>query len=100
MSALNVTLLAFAAERRAVATLLLDAQCLLHLPPLSIDMALSSKPAIHQGCSQMMGQTDRRTLDRFVHPALHTTRAVSINEQHTQHFKHLCAGFQSKAQKI
>jgi len=76
MSALNVTLLAFAAERRAVATLLLDAQCLLHLPPLSIDMALSSKPAIHQGCSQMMGQTDRWTLDRFVrfvHRALHTT---------------------------
>jgi len=33
--------------------------------------ALSSKPAARRGCGPMMGQTDGRTLDRFVDPASH-----------------------------
>jgi len=56
--AVNMTLLAFAAERRAAAPLLLGVR----RPSLSIDIscprALSSKPAARRCCSRIMRQTD------------------------------------------
>jgi len=60
-SALNVTLLAFAAERRAAAPLLVGARRRRRSRSISpAPTALSSKPTARRGCGQMMGQTDRK----------------------------------------
>jgi len=65
-----MTLLAFAAAAAAVDRL---------FPACT---ALSCKPATRRGCGRMTRQTDRetdgRTLDRFINPARHTMRALSI----------------------
>jgi len=74
-----MTLPAFAAERRAAAPLLLgpdSRRCRSIFPART---ALSSKPAARRCCCRSVEQTDGRTLDRFVDPALHTVRAVSLN---------------------
>jgi len=73
--AVNTTLPAFAAERRTAAPLLLGARrrrCRSIYPART---ALSSKPAARRCCGS---GSDRRTLDRFVAPAPHTMRVVSI----------------------
>jgi len=71
-SADNVTLLAFAAERRPCSNRPISAGRRAH----------SSKPTAAACGGRMVGrtdgQTDRRTLDSFVDPALHTMPAVSI----------------------
>jgi len=74
-SAVNVTLPAFAAERRAAAPLLLSAGARRCRSPSSARVALSSKPSARR-CRH--GKTDGRTLDRFVDPASHTVRAMSV----------------------
>jgi len=72
-----MTLSAFAAERRAAALLLLSAgACYRSITPAR--GALSSKPAA-RSC-RTMGQTDGRTLDRFIDTAAHTLRAVTNSE--------------------
>jgi len=73
----NVTLLAFAAERRAAAPPLLSTW----RPPLSIDISSprGAQQQTRRTSRGMMGQTDGRTLDRFIDPAPHTMRAVSIH---------------------
>jgi len=81
-SAVNVTLLAFAAEHRAAALLLLGAR----RSPLSIDISCPHG-AQQQTCHMLWStddtdtQTNRRmdgrTLDRYIDPALHTMRPVS-----------------------
>jgi len=58
-STCNMTLPAFAAERRAAAPLLLGARRCRSICPACT--ALSSKPAARRCCGRMMGQTDRRT---------------------------------------
>jgi len=69
-----VTLLAFAAECHAAAQLLVGT-CHCRLMA-AIRMVLSSKPVARCGCGRIMtGQTD----DCIIDPALHATRAVSIN---------------------
>jgi len=88
-SAVNVTLLAFAAERRAAAPLLVGVRRLPRpAPPLSIDIS-----GLHDAQQQSHRtprlrsdfgtdrQTDGRTHDRFIDPAQHTTRAVSIQNR-------------------
>jgi len=65
-TSVNVTLLAFAAERRAAAPLL----------PLSIDI---SRPRGAQRQTRRMDGTDGRTLDRLIDPAPHTVPAVSVD---------------------
>jgi len=65
-----VTLLAFAAERRAAAPLLVG-PCRCQAISFA-RTALSSKPAARRGCGRMMGQTDGRTPDSFMDPALPT----------------------------
>jgi len=72
-TSVNVTLLAFAAERRAAAPLLLlDAR----RSPLSIDI---SSPRGAQRQTRRMGGTDGRTLYRLIDPAPHTVPAVSVD---------------------
>jgi len=68
-SAIYITLPAFAAERRAVAQLLLGAR----RPSLSMDMfSVTANPphaaaaAVKWWDRQSYGQTDRRTLSRFI----------------------------------
>jgi len=69
--AVNVALLAFAAERRAAACaaapLLLGARRRSCQSISPAETALSNKPASSRGCSRMMGQTDRRTDARSFH---------------------------------
>jgi len=82
MSAVNVTLLAFAAERRAAAPLLwAPGACRarrLHCRSISpADMALSSKPAAHRGCGRMM--TYRQTDARSFHRPCSAYYASSVN---------------------
>ena len=89
-SAVNVTRLAFAAERRAAAPLCLgargDRRCRSISPART---ALSSKPAACRGCGRVTGQTDRqadgqadgRTLDRFIDAAPYAMPAVSTEQQ-------------------
>ena len=74
-SALNVTLPAFAAERRR----LLHGARGRSLSPAR--RALSSKPAGSQHCCRSMGQTDGRTLDRYINLAPHTMREASTNAE-------------------
>jgi len=74
-SALNVTLPAFAAERRR----LLHGARGRSLSPAQ--MALSSKPAGSQHCCRSMGQTDGQTLDRYINLAPHTMREASTNAE-------------------
>ena len=62
---------AFAAERRAAAALVVQQ---------SIDISHSGKPAAGC-CSWRTGQTDGQTPYRFIDPALHTKRAVSIRKR-------------------
>jgi len=75
--ALNSTPSIHAAERRAVAPLLLGAgasRCGSISPARG---AISSKPAArHSGC-RTMGQTDGPAPDRYIDPAPHTMHAVS-----------------------
>jgi len=60
-----VTLLAFAAERRAAAPLLVSARRCRSI--VSAHTALSSKPAARHGCGRTMGRTDgRTTLDHLM----------------------------------
>jgi len=61
-SAGDVTLLAFAAERRAAAPLLVgaDARCCRSIS--LAHTALSSKPAARRGRGSVTGQTDRQTI--------------------------------------
>ena len=77
--AVNVTLPTYAAERPAAAPLLLGAgfRCCRSIFPART--ALSSKPVARRCCCRSMGQTDGRTLDRFVDPAVRSMRAVSLN---------------------
>ena len=76
MLAVNVTLLEFAAQRRAAAPLLVDATA-----ALSVDI---SRPHYAQQQTnrtlwlQMHNGTDRQMHDNFIDPALHTMRAVSV----------------------
>jgi len=67
-SALNVTLLAFAAERRAAAPLLVGARRRRRCRSIhsTAPTALSRKPTARRGCGQMMGQTDRKSPDYVV----------------------------------
>ena len=58
-SAVNMTLSAFAAERRAAAPLLLGARRCRSIFPART--ALSSKPAARRRCGRMMGRADRQT---------------------------------------
>ena len=99
--AVSVTLLAFAAERRAAVTLVstniynaqlsrmshcaqraaaplwaLGGRCCQSIYPART--ALSSKPTVVAVCSRMTGQTDRRTFDRFIDPLCIRYTAVSI----------------------
>ena len=79
-SAVNMTLPAFAAERRAAAPLLLSAGARRCRSPSSARGALSSKPSARR-CrfvARKNRRTDGRTLDRFVDPASHTVRAMSV----------------------
>jgi len=83
----NMTLPAFAAERRAAAPLLLSApvagirgaaarSCRSISPART---ALSSKPAARRGCgARRVRQKDRRTPYRFTDPSTHTKRAVPM----------------------
>ena len=47
-------------------------------PAPAIDRIFSSKPAALRCCCRTMRRTDGRTLDSFIDPAPHTTRAASI----------------------
>ena len=71
---------AYAAERRAVAPLLLGAgsrRCQSITPART---ALSSKPVARRCCCRSMEQTDGRTLDSFIYPAVRSMGAVSLNK--------------------
>jgi len=77
-----VTLLAFAAERRAAAPLLLGARRCRSISPAR--RAHSSKPAARRGCGtrrnrQTDRRTDRRTPYRYIDPAAYY--ASSVNRQ-------------------
>ena len=75
----NVTLLAFAAERRPCSYRSISSGCRAH----------SSKPAAAACGGRRMGRTDgtdRRTLDSFIDPAPHTVRAVSRNVELDNYF--------------
>ena len=65
----NVTLLAFAAERRAAAPLLLDISC-----PYGAQQQTCRTPPLR--LNDGMDGTDGRTLDRFVDSAPHSVIAV------------------------
>jgi len=78
----NVALLAFAAECRAAAPLLLGARRL----PLSIDISRLHGAQQQTRCTPRLrsidgtdGRTDGRTLDRFVDPAAHCTRWLAAS---------------------
>jgi len=82
-SAVNMTLPAFAAKRRAAAPLLLGAR----RPPLSIDISCPHGAQQQTRRTPMLmssdgrrtdGQTDRRAIDRSIDPAPHTMRPVWI----------------------
>jgi len=82
-SAVNMTLPAFAAKRRAAAPLLLGAR----RPPLSIDISCPHgaqqqtrrTPRLMSSDGRRTdGQTDGRTIDRSIDPAPHTTWPVWI----------------------
>jgi len=83
MAAVRVTLLAFAAERRAVPR---AAALLLWGPPpaMSIDLLPAGRPAANPphapaAVDRWDSQTDRRTdTHRYIDPVPHTTRAVSV----------------------
>jgi len=72
--ALNTTLLAFAAERHAAAPLLLSAgACYQSMYPVRGALQIWIERRLLS-----TGQTDRRTPDRYIDPAPHAMRAVSI----------------------
>jgi len=64
-SAVNVTLLAFAAECRAVASAAGSTAG-------GVRTVLSRKPTARRGCGRMMGQTDGRTHDHVISFAQYT----------------------------
>jgi len=64
-SAVDVTLLAFAAERRAAARAAAPLLVGARLLPLSIDIPRPHGAQQQTRRSRMIGQTDGRTLDRF-----------------------------------
>jgi len=76
-----VTLLAFAAERRAEAPLLFGVGARLCPSTCPARTALSSKPT-HTAVAvdRWDRQTDRRTLDRYIDSVLYTMRAVPIQQ--------------------
>ena len=78
-SAVDATLLAFAAERRAAAPLLLTAGRAAvgrYLCPSGAQQQTPSSGVRRANGTD--GRTDRRTLDRYVDPAAHTMRPVSV----------------------
>ena len=77
--AVNITLAAFAAERRAAAPLLLSAGTYYR----SIYPA-RCKPAARRCCCQSMGQTDRRTDDGPFHRPCSAYYAGSVNNRVTR----------------
>ena len=76
-SADNVTLLAFAAERRPCSNRSISAGRRAHS---------SKQQQRWQPIDKTEGQTDRRTLESFIDPAQHTTRAVSKRYWDTSHY--------------
>ena len=73
-STVNVTLLAFAAERRAAVPCCGAAAAGRPATAAVVRylLALSSKPAARRACGRMLGQTSGRTPYRFIDPAAHT----------------------------
>jgi len=71
-----VTLLAFAAEHRAAAQLLLGAGRAAINRYLLPAGRTAANPPQWRANDGRDGQTDRGTLDSFIHPALHTMQAV------------------------
>jgi len=102
-SAVRMTLPAFAAERRAAASLLL---VYVAPAPAAVGLylrSLSSKPAAYRCCCRLTGQktTDRRTLDRYIDPAPHAMRAVLIkyytNDASNRHIELLFANYNRRS---
>ena len=77
-----MTLLAFAAERRAAAPLLLDAGARRYGSICPAHRALSNKPAArHSGCKTMGQRDNGPTPDRYIYPAArHIIQAASIKQ--------------------
>jgi len=92
MSAIKVTLLAFAAESRAAAPLLVRAR---RLPP-SIDLSClhgaqqqtRRTPRLWWNDGRWDIQTDRRTLDRFIDAASPSVRALSVSWKQSRRIRH------------
>jgi len=85
-SAVNVTLPAFAAERRAAAGLLLRASACcttiaarlqLHIDLLHAGRSAANPPHAAAAVDRWDRQIDRRTLDRYTDPAPHTMRTAA-----------------------
>jgi len=77
-SAVNKTLPAFAAERRAVTPLLLSAGARYRSTSRARGRSAANPPHTAAAVDRWDRRTDGRTLDRFIDPAPHTTRAGSI----------------------
>ena len=90
-SAVNVTLLAFAAERRAAAAercgraASIDISC----PPGAQQQTHSS--AVQQANDGTEAQTDRRTPDRYIEPAAYSMQAVPVKGVITRFERIMCA---------
>ena len=85
-SAVNVTLLAVAVERRAAASCCGAVAAGRSAPPLPIDLSHTYGAQQQTRRTPRLrsdDRTDGRTLDRSIYPAPHSTRAASINVEST-----------------